>query len=157
MLDHLVRPGDEVLHVRPVFMSAIVLAPSQLAIRQPCIDRGHFGELVLVFVTDVLDPEQTKYGTRGNGSHVTALLIKPVGISLFGDSITDESGARSTKRDQLMRVDRDIAGVLAAKRCIGGPVLQEVSSHPVILAGSRQIFDGFSEIAPMQLGAAFAG
>ena len=55
-----------------------------------------------------------------------------------------------------MRVDRDVAGVLAAERRLGRAVLQEVAGHPVVLARAGEVLDRFAEVAAMQLGAAFA-
>ena len=56
-----------------------------------------------------------------------------------------------------MRIHRDVAHVLAAEVRLGRAVLQEVASHPVILAGAGEVLDLFPQVAPMQLGAALAG
>ena len=56
-----------------------------------------------------------------------------------------------------MRIDGDVAGGLRAEGRFGGAVLQEVAGHPVILAGAGEVLDRFTEVAAMQLGAAFAG
>src|SRR5436190_103740 len=56
-----------------------------------------------------------------------------------------------------MCVDRNVACVPAAELGFGGAILDEVSGHPVILAGGGEIFDCFAEVAAMEFGAAFAG
>jgi len=56
-----------------------------------------------------------------------------------------------------VRVDRDVVGVLAAERRLGRAIFQKIARHPVILAGTREVFHGLAEIAAVRLGAAFAG
>ena len=46
--------------------------------------------------------------------------------------------------------------VLRAEAGLLGAVLQEVSRHPVILAGACEVLDRLAEVPAMQLGAAFA-
>ena len=75
----------------------------------------------------------------------------------LGHAVADERQPRRAERDQLVRVDRNVAGVLAAERGLRRAVLQEVAGHPVVLAGAGEVLDGFAEIAAMQLGAALAG
>src|SRR6185295_16731301 len=149
-----VRPRDEVLPVRTVGVAAVVLAPGQVAVEQANTDRWHFLLRVVVRDAQILRAEQAKHRLRRDGRHVAALLIEPPGVAAFGHAVADEGRARRAERDQLVSVDRDVAGVPAAERGRGRAVLQEVAGHPVILARAGEILDGFAEVPAMQLGAA---
>src|SRR5262249_24647927 len=56
-----------------------------------------------------------------------------------------------------MRIDGEIAGILAAKRGFGSAVLEEIAGHPVIFVRTGEIFDGFAKIAAVAFRAGFAG
>src|SRR5271165_3714479 len=48
VFDELVRPRDEVLHVRGIRVPAVVLAPRQFAIQQANVDAGHLFRPIVV-------------------------------------------------------------------------------------------------------------
>src|SRR5258706_15962388 len=94
VLDQPARPGNEMLHVRPVFMAAIVLAPRQLTFKQPRVHRRHPGGSIVFPLANIARSEQAKHRPGGDGGHIAARLIQPIGIPTFGDSVTDEGETR---------------------------------------------------------------
>src|SRR5690606_11462500 len=106
---------------------------------------------------EIARAEQPERRLRRDGRHVTALLIEPVGVALLGNAVADERGPRRAQRDQLMRIDRDVVGVLATEAGLFGAVFEEAPGHPMILTRAGQVLDGFPEVAPMQLRAALTG
>src|SRR6516164_4715385 len=82
-------------------------------------------------------------------------MIEPSRIAFLGHTITDECRAGRAQSNQLVGINRDVAGVLAAEVGIVGTVLEKVAGHPVILSRTGQIFDCFSPVAAMQLGTSF--
>ena len=138
-------------------MSAVVLAPGELAVEQARVDGRHLRHPVVLGHAEVARPEQPEDRAGRHRGHVAALLVEPVGVALLRDAVADEGGARRAEGDQLVRIDREVARVLAAERRLGGAVLQEVAGHPVVLAGAGEVLDRLAEVAAVQLGAAFAG
>lgn len=48
MADELIRPLNEVLHVREIGVSSVVLAPGEFAVEQAVIHRRHFRCVIVV-------------------------------------------------------------------------------------------------------------
>src|SRR6266498_2074552 len=94
VLDEFVGPGDEVFHVRTVFVSAVVLAPGEFTIEQARVDRRHYCGAVIFFFADVARAQKAEDRPGGDGRHVTALLIEPIGIAAFRHAVTDEGEPR---------------------------------------------------------------
>ena len=153
--DKPIGPGDEVLHVRAVFMAAIVLTPRQLALEKPGIHRWHFCGSIIFLLPDVLNSQQSEYRSSRYGGHVTTLLVQPIGVPTFGHTVANECEPKSAQRNQHMRVHREIAGILAAKRRLRSAILQEIARHPMVFARAGQVLDCFPKIATMQFCAAF--
>ena len=58
-----VGPGDEVFHVRTVFVSAVVLAPGEFAVEQAGVHGRHFrGAIIFLFADVVRAPRRRKTG-----------------------------------------------------------------------------------------------
>ena len=55
-----------------------------------------------------------------------------------------------------MRIHRQIGCGSAAESGIRRAILQEISSHPMVLTRTREIFHRFSKVPAMQFRAAFA-
>ena len=134
-LEKLVGPRQEVLPVRRVGVAAIVLAPGELAVEQADVHGRHLLGRVVVGAAEVLRAEQTEHRLRRDRGHEAALMIEPLRVALLGNAVAHEREPRRAERDQLVRVDRNVAGVLAAERRFRRAVLEEVAGHPVILAG----------------------
>ena len=122
----------------------------------PTLTARHLLLHVVVRHAERLRAEQAEHRLRGDRGHVAALLIEPLGIAAFGNAVADERQPRRAEREQLVRVDGNVAGGLAAERGFLGAVLQEVARHPVILARAGEVLDRLAEVAAVQLGAAFA-
>src|SRR5689334_1992792 len=56
-VQHPVGPWDEILPVRPVGMTAVVLPPGELSIEQTNIHRGHLFDFVIVRATQAFRAE----------------------------------------------------------------------------------------------------
>src|SRR5262245_16123471 len=84
-------------------------------------------------------------------------MIEPTGITFFRNAITDEGQARGTQGHQLVGINGNVAGVLAAESGFFRAVLYKVAGHPVVFALRRQILHGFTPVATMQFCAAFTG
>ena len=138
-------------------MAAVVLAPGEFAVEHAGVDGGHLGGAVIFFFSKVANAEEAEGWTSGDGGHVAALLVEPVGVATGGNAVADEGRARGTEGDQLMCIDGKVASVFAAEGGFSGAVLKEVAGHPVVFAGGGEILDGFAEIAAVELGAARAG
>src|ERR1017187_10269061 len=82
-------------------------------------------------------------------------MVEPFRIAFLGHAVADEGQTGSAKSEQFVRVYREVAGRLFAERGIRCAVLEEVASHPVILACPREVLNSFSPVAAMQLPAAF--
>jgi hypothetical protein len=104
MTDELIRPRDEVFPIRAIGMSAIMLAPGELAIQQTHIDRWHLRGAIVVGNSKILRTQQPEYRPGCDRSHKAALLIQPFCIAFLGHAITDERRPRRAQCDQLMRV-----------------------------------------------------
>src|SRR5215204_6391966 len=106
-------------------MAANVLPPRQMAGQLTDVDFRPLPPGVVVGDPEVfLDAEQSEYRTGGDAGHVAALLIEPVRVARR-NAVADERQSRRAKRDQLMRIHRNVAGVPAAERRFGGAILQE--------------------------------
>ena len=114
-LEEIVRPREEILPVRCVGVSAVVLAPRELPVEQADVHRRHLLGHIVVGHAEVLGAEQSEDGLRGDGGHVAALVVEPLRVALLGHAVADERQPRRAERDQLVRIDRQIAGVLAAE------------------------------------------
>ena len=152
-----VRPLDEVLHVRAVLVSTVMLSPRQLTIKKTDVDSRHLRHAIVVRVAKVLDAEQAEDGPGCDRCHIAALVIEPVRVTLLRDAVADEHPSRCDERNELMRIDGDVIRGLRAEGLFGGAVFQEVAGHPVILAGAGEVLDRLAEVATMQLGATLAG
>jgi hypothetical protein len=154
--EHPVRPLDEVLHVRAVFVAAVVLSPGQFALEQARVDRRHQRRPVILLLPDVPHAKQPKDGARRDRRHVTALLIEPIRVATRGYAVADEGRSRGAKSNQFMSVHGQITCVLAAEGRFGGPVLQKVPRHPMVSPGAGEVLDRLAKVAPVQLGAALS-
>ena len=112
---------DEVFPVGAVGVTAVVLAPRELAVEQPHVHARHLLDVVVVGLTEIFGTKQAKDRLRRNRRHVAALMVEPLGISLFGDAVTDERQTRRAQCNQFMCVDWNIAGVLAANDASDAP------------------------------------
>src|SRR5262245_16560046 len=144
-----IRPGDEVLPVRSIRVSAVVLTPCELAVEQCDIHLWHFLGLVIVAFTEVLCAQETKYRLCCDRSHVASLVIEPLGVTLFRYAIADKNRTRRAQCDQFVRVYWKIAGVSAAEVGFRGAILEEVACHPMVFARAGQVFHLFSPVAAM--------
>ena len=115
-------------------MTAVMLPPCQLAVEHAHVHRGHLLLAVIIGSAEILRAQQPEHRPCGYGSHVTALMIEPLRIAFFGNAITDEGQPRSTQGDELMGVDRDIAGVPGAKSV----ALQDAKTF-LLLGGAAEI------------------
>src|SRR5262245_62644186 len=92
-----VRPRQEILPVGRVRMSAVVLAPRKVSVEQSDVHGRHLLLRVVVGDTERLGAEQAKGGLRGDGCHVAALVIEPLRVAAFGDSVAHEREAWSAE------------------------------------------------------------
>ena len=157
VMQEFVGPVDEVFPIGAVGVSAVVLAPGKFAIEQAHFDGRHFCGAIVVGNAQVLCAEKFEHGTGSHGGHEAAFLVEPLGIALLRDAVADEGQARRAQGDEFVRVDGQVAGVLAAKGTFGSTILEKVAGHPVVFAGAGEVFDSFAKIAAMEFGAAFAG
>src|SRR5262245_56773457 len=115
-------------------MSAVVLAPRELSVEQPDVDRWHLLGLVVVRTAETFRAQQSEDRLAGNGGHEAALMVVPLRVALFRDAVADEGQPRRAQRDQFVRIDWNVPGRLAAERRLRRAVLEEVPGHPVVLA-----------------------
>jgi hypothetical protein len=92
-------PINEKLDVRRIGVTAITLLPGKRTIQESVIDGGHGSYSVILRYPKTIATEQTENPIGGNGCHKTASLIKPLGVRLFGNPITNERQPRCTERD----------------------------------------------------------
>ena len=92
-------------------MAAVVLPPCELSVEKADIDRRHLLLHVVVGRAKVLRAEQPECRARRDRGHEAALLIEPFRVALLGHAVADERRTRRAQRQQLMRIDRQIAGV----------------------------------------------
>src|SRR5262249_15267910 len=78
-------------------------------------------------------------------------------VAFLRYTIADERRPRRAQSKQFVRIDWNVSGVLAAEVGVLGSVLQKIAGHPMVFARTRQVFDGFTPVAPMQLRSALAG
>ena len=126
VVDQPVRPGDEEAHVRAVLVSAVVLAPGELAVEQARVDGRHLRHAVVLGHPEVSRPEQAEDRARRHRGHVAALLVEPVGVALLRDAVADEGRARRAQGDELVRVDRDVAAFLLPKDASAAPYFRKL-------------------------------
>ena len=115
-MEQAVRPGNEEAHVRAVFVPAVVLAPGQLAVEEARVVRRHLRHAIVLGHAQVAGAEQPEHRAGRHRGHEAALLIQPVRVALLRHAVADEGGTRRAQRDELVRVDRDVARVLAPGR-----------------------------------------
>ena len=108
-------------------MAAVVLPPCELSVEKADVDRRHLLFHVVVGRAKVLRAEEAECRSGRDRGHEAALLIEPFRVALLGHAVADERRTRRAQRDQLMRIDRQIAGVLASEARLGCAVLQEVA------------------------------
>src|SRR5206468_2073525 len=89
-LEELAGPLDEVFHVRAIFVSAVVLAPSEFAVEEAGVHGRHFRRAIIFFLADVARAEETEHGTGGDGRHIAALLVEPIRVTARRDAVADE-------------------------------------------------------------------
>src|SRR6478609_10974312 len=90
VIDEFVSPRDEVFHVATILVSAVVLSPCEFSIKQTGVHWWFLGGAIVVGIANVSYAQKAEYWTSGHRRHVAALLIKPVGIALFGNAVADE-------------------------------------------------------------------
>ena len=137
-------------------MAAVVLPPGELSVEEALVDRRHLCGAVVAVNVEALRAEEHEDAAGVDGGHEAALVVEPVGVAFFGNAVADEGEARRAEGDQLVGVDGNVAGGLAAEGRLGGAVLHEVAGHPVVFAAG-EAFDGLAEVAAKQRCAAFAG
>ncbi len=76
------------------------------------VHRRHLLGVIVVRHAQVLRAQQPEHRLRGHGGHEAALMIEPLGVALLRHAVADEGQARRAQRDQFVRVDRKVAGVL---------------------------------------------
>src|SRR4029453_15208143 len=86
VLQESARPGNEVLPVRSVGVSAVVLPPGQLSIQQSDVPTRHFLGAIVIGSAETPGAEQPEHGTGRDGRHVAALLVEPLPVSFLGDT-----------------------------------------------------------------------
>lgn len=92
-------------------MSAIVLAPGERAVEQADVHGRHLCIPIVVGHAEVLGAEQSKDRLGCDRCHEAAFVIEPLRVAFLSNAVADEGEPRRTERDQLVRVDRKIAGV----------------------------------------------
>ena len=113
MSDELVCPLNKVLHVGRVGVPAIVLAPGKLAVEQTRGSQAASSRCDSRLPdSSPLAPSKREHAARGHRRHEAPLVVEPIGVALFGDSVADEREARRAQRDQFVGVNRNIAGFL---------------------------------------------
>src|SRR5580700_11191167 len=103
-----VSPGNKIFPVRRIGMSAVVLAPRQLAIKEPGVHRRHFGGAIVRRNAQILRAQQTEYRLRGHCGHEASLMIEPLRVTLLRHAVTDEGWARRAERQQFVSVYRQV-------------------------------------------------
>src|SRR5665213_2959363 len=106
--DELVGPLDEILHVRRIGVSAVMLTPRQLSREQTLIHRWHLRRVIISFPVEALDAKQRKHPARIHRRHEAPLMIEPMGVALLRNPIADKRQPGRTQRDELIRIDRNI-------------------------------------------------
>src|SRR5690606_11515115 len=81
----------------------------------------------------------------------------PKRVAFLRNAVADKRRTRRAKCDQLVRIHGDVSGVFGAEGGFGRGVFEEVARHPVIRTGAREVLHGFTEVATVRFGAAFAG
>src|SRR6185503_5835373 len=90
----LVRPFDEVFHVRRIGVATVVLTPSELAVENVCIHRRHVVWCITVHRSETLRSQKRPYWIGQNRSHEAAFMVEPFGVPFFRNPITDECEPR---------------------------------------------------------------
>src|ERR1019366_6371300 len=109
VLDEPVGPRDEVFPVGAVGVSAVMPAPGELAVEQAHIDGRHFLGAIVVRGHQVFGAQEPEYRPGGDGGHVAALVVEPLGVALLRHAVANEGGARRAQRDQLVSVHGQVA------------------------------------------------
>jgi len=145
MSDESAGPFQKMLHVGPVGVSAVVLAPGKPPVEQADIHPRHLGGVVVLGDAQPFCPEQDEYRARGRRRHEASLLVEPLGVTFLRQSVTDESQARRTQGDEFVGVYRQVGCILATESRVRRPILHEVASHPVVFAAG-EILHSFAKI-----------
>src|SRR5688572_25747883 len=111
MFEELICPRNEVLPVRAVRVSPVMLAPGKLSVEQTHVDCRHLLRLVVVGLAEVFCTQKPEHRTGGNRSHIAALLIQPLRVASLGHAVTDKSQARCTKSDELVCINGNVTGI----------------------------------------------
>src|SRR6185295_522848 len=90
MSQEFVRPGNEVLPVRTIRMTTVVLPPRELSVEHADVDRRHLLLHVVVGSSEVLGAKQPKHGSGCDSSHIAALMVEPLRVAFFRNAIADE-------------------------------------------------------------------
>src|SRR3982750_980796 len=121
MAEHTVSPGGEVFPVGAVGVGGDALSPRGLPVEEPGIYRGQLLIQVIVGPAQIFGAEQAEYRSCRDGSHEAAPLVEPFGVSALGDAVADKCWPGGTQGDQLMGINRNIAGVPAAESGLSRP------------------------------------
>src|SRR6187549_1577900 len=79
VLQEVAGPRDEILPVRPICVTAIMLSPREVTVHQADVDRWHLLLGVVLRGAEVfLGAEKAKHRTCGHTGHEAALLIEPL-------------------------------------------------------------------------------
>ena len=126
-------------------MSAVMLAPGKFTFQQPFQHGWHFFFQPVMALAEVFSAKQFVYRSGCNGRHITASLVEPKGIPLFGYAIADEQGTRCTESNQFMGINREVATGLPAANRYFRSIFQVVAGHPVVFATGSEVFNGFAK------------
>ncbi len=146
-------PREEIFPVGAVRVAAVMLPPGELAIEQAGIHGRHLRAAVVRAGSQVARAQQAPGRPGRDGGHEAALLVEPLRIAFFRNSVTDKDRPRSAEGQQLMGVYRQISGVFAAEFRLRSGILQKIPRHPVIFALAGEIFDRLAEIPTERLDA----
>src|SRR5262249_39442437 len=115
--------------------------------------RRHRIGQVVAWCSEVAFTEEPVDGPGQDSGHETAAGIHPVRIAALHCSVADKARPGRAQGDQLMRVYRKVGSRLWR---IGGAILDEIPSHPVIPTAG-QILDSLAKNVPVELDASFTG
>ena len=147
----LVCPLDEVLDVGFVRVAAVMLSPGEFAIEHINVHGRHLFGLVIITASKIASTEQSEHWLGGDRGHEAALMIEPLGITAFRNSVADESQARSAKSQRHMRINGQIRSGSTAECGLLGGVLHVVAGHPVISPRRCQVLQALAEITTIKL------
>jgi len=144
--EHPVRPLDEVLHVRAVFVAAVVLSPGQFALEQARVDRRHQRRPVVLLLPDV---PHAKPPTRPQptGKSATCRAVVPhwsvaAAPGFACSALAGRRQIRQTWKSALRTPRGHLLRVQSSSQFQPQPVLQLGRRQPHCLADGLWNFQG---------------